>query len=569
MSTNVIQSEQEIQGEVQSPSLLSSAAQSWRRFTQGDKQVMVLALLATVVASVIVIMLWTASQGYRPLYGSQENVETSQVIEVLEAEGIYYRIESHTGLVLVADDQLGKARMLLAARGVKAKVPSGMDELDSSSLGTSQFMEQAKYRHGLEGELARSIMSLKNVRSARVHLAIPKRSLFIRQTPELPTASVMLQLSPGAELTQSQVEAVVNLVAGSVTGMETSGVKIVDQEGRFLSANINEDQDMTQARDRQITYTRELEQNLMHNASSMLEAILGPNNFQVKIAAKVNFNQIEETKEALDPQSVLVQERTSSDDKNAALAQGIPGALSNQPPQATDGDKKDNTRNLRQEANRQFDVGRSVRHIRYQQMQLENLSVSVLVNNTVATGLTTDDAELTKLGSMVKDAIGFSSERGDSFSINAFAFSVPTVAEFEPLPWWQVEDYQAYLRYLIGGLLGLGLILFVLRPLVSHLTFTAKHVDNETREPETINLAKSTESSIAESNTTTRTAISQGHSEVNREEKSTAEWLGGLNLPEPGSPLTVQMEHLGMLANQEPARVAEVLAHWIGDKDAD
>ncbi|ABE56934.1 flagellar M-ring protein FliF [Shewanella denitrificans OS217] len=565
MSTNVIQSEQEIQGEIQSPSLFSSAAQGWRRFTQGDKQVMVLALLATVVASVIVIMLWTASQGYRPLYGSQENVETSQVIEVLEAEGIYYRIESHTGLVLVADDQLGKARMLLAARGVKAKVPSGMDELDSSSLGTSQFMEQAKYRHGLEGELARSIMSLKNVRSARVHLAIPKRSLFIRQTPELPTASVMLQLSPGAELSQSQVEAVVNLVAGSVTGMETSGVKIVDQEGRFLSANINEDQDMTQARDRQITYTRELEQNLMHNASSMLEAILGPNNFQVKIAAKVNFNQIEETKEALDPQSVLVQERTSSDDKNAALAQGIPGALSNQPPQAAEGDKKDNTRNLRQEANRQFDVGRSVRHIRYQQMQLENISVSVLVNNTVATGLTTDDAELTKLGSMVKDAIGFSSERGDSFSINAFAFSVPTVAEFEPLPWWQVEDYQAYLRYLIGGLLGLGLILFVLRPLVSHLTFTAKHVDNETREPETINLAKSAESTTAESNTTTRAAISQGHSA----EKSTAEWLGGLNLPEPGSPLTVQMEHLGMLANQEPARVAEVLAHWIGDKDAD
>jgi flagellar M-ring protein FliF len=569
MSTNVIQSEQEIQGEVQSPSLFSSAAQSWSRFTQGDKQVMVLALLATVVASVIVIMLWTASQGYRPLYGSQENVETSQVIEVLEAEGIYYRIESNTGLVLVADDQLGKARMLLAARGVKAKVPSGMDELDSSSLGTSQFMEQAKYRHGLEGELARSIMSLKNVRSARVHLAIPKRSLFIRQQPELPTASVMLQLSPGAELTQSQVEAVVNLVAGSVTGMETSGVKIVDQEGRFLSANINEDQDMTQARDRQITYTRELEQNLMHNASSMLEAILGPNNFQVKIAAKVNFNQIEETKEALDPQSVLVQERTSSDDKNAALAQGIPGALSNQPPQAAEGDKKDNTRNLRQEANRQFDVGRSVRHIRYQQMQLENLSVSVLVNNTVSTGLTTDDAELVKLGSMVKDAIGFDSERGDSFSINAFSFSVPKVAEFEPLPWWQVEDYQAYLRYLIGGLLGLGLILFVLRPLVSHLTFTTKHVDNETREPETISLAKSAESTTAEINTTTRTAIGQGHSAVNGAQKSTAEWLGGLNLPEPGSPLTVQMEHLGMLANQEPARVAEVLAHWIGDKDAD
>lgn len=568
MSTNVIQSEQEMLGEIRSPNVLSSALLKWRKFTQGDKQVLVLALLATVVASVIVIMLWTASQGYRPLYGNQENVETSQVIEVLEAEGIYYRLESTTGMILVADDQLGKARMLLAARGVKAKVPSGMDELDSSSLGTSQFMEQAKYRHGLEGELARTIMSLKGVRSARVHLAIPKRSLFIRQQPELPTASVMVQLHPGAVLTQSQVEAVVNLVAGSVTGMLTSGVKLVDQEGQFLSAGLSENQDMTQARDKQIDYTREIEQNLILNANAMLEPILGPNNYQVKIAAKVNFNQVEETKEALDPEGVMTQERTSLDDKNAALAQGIPGALSNQPPEAAKGAAKgaaDKNRSVRQEANRQYDVGRSVRHIRYQQMQLENLSISVLVNNTVATGLTTDDAELAKLGTMVKDAIGFSSERGDNFSINAFAFAPTTVTEFEPLPWWQVEDYQAYLRYIIGGLLGLGLILFVLRPLVSHLTHTARKVENESRELETIALAKNAEiEATPEGIASTRTALSQD--KVN---KDSAEWLGGMNLPEPGSPLTVKMEHLGMLANQEPARVAEVLAHWIGDKDAD
>jgi flagellar M-ring protein FliF len=564
MSTNVIQSEQKMLGEIRSPNVLSSALLKWRKFTQGDKQVLVLALLATVVASVIVIMLWTASQGYRPLYGNQENVETSQVIEVLEAEGIYYRLESTTGMILVADDQLGKARMLLAARGVKAKVPSGMDELDSSSLGTSQFMEQAKYRHGLEGELARTIMSLKGVRSARVHLAIPKRSLFIRQQPELPTASVMVQLHPGAVLTQSQVEAVVNLVAGSVTGMLTSGVKLVDQEGQFLSAGLSENKDMTQARDKQIDYTREIEQNLTLNANAMLEPILGPNNYQVKIAAKVNFNQIEETKEALDPEGVMTQERTSLDDKNAALAQGIPGALSNQPPEADKG-AADKNRSVRQESNRQYDIGRSVRHIRYQQMQLENLSISVLVNNTVATGLTTDDAELAKLGTMVKDAIGFSSERGDNFSINAFAFAPTTVTEFEPLPWWQVEDYQAYLRYIIGGLLGLGLILFVLRPLVSHLTHTARKVENESRELETIALAKNAEiDATSEGIASTRTALSQD--KVN---KDSAEWLGGMNLPEPGSPLTVKMEHLGMLANQEPARVAEVLAHWIGDKDAD
>lgn len=120
-------------------------------------------------------MLWTASQGYRPLYGSQEKVETAQIIEVLETEGISYRLDTNSGLVLVPEDRLGKARMILAARGVKAQMPMGMESLDSSGIGTSQFMEQAKYRYSLEGELSRTIMALRAVRTARVHLAIPKK----------------------------------------------------------------------------------------------------------------------------------------------------------------------------------------------------------------------------------------------------------------------------------------------------------------------------------------------------------------------------------------------------------
>ncbi|MCE9686242.1 flagellar M-ring protein FliF [Shewanella sp. AS16] len=561
MSTTLIQSGQELDGTVSGPGLLSGAAQTWRRFNRGDRQVMVLALLATVVASVIVLMLWTASQGYRPLYGSQENVETSQVIEVLESEGINYQLEANTGLVLVVEDQLGKARMLLAARGVKAKVPSGMDELDNTGLGTSQFMEQAKYRHSLEGELSRTIMTLKAVRAARVHLAIPKRTLFIRQQPELPTASVMLQLYSGSNLTESQVEAIANLVAGSVTGMTPTNVKVVDQNGNFLSAAMTENQDITQARDRQLQYTRELEHSLMTNAAAMLEPILGQDNFQVRVTAKVNFNQVEETKESLDPEGVMTQERTSLDDNDNGAAIGIPGALSNQPPQTNDKTQDEKSRNLRQEESRQYDVGRSVRHIRYQQMQLENLSVSVLVNGTAAVGLTGEEAQLTKLGNMVKDAIGFSAARGDSFSINAFDFAPVTVAEFSPMPWWQAEDYQAYLRYLIGGLLGLGLILFVLRPLVSHLTRTAqKHADAAG-----VDVA----AALAVENAAVAAAAAAEPAQDSERQLPNADWLGSQGLPEPGSPLTVKMEHLSLLANKEPARVAEVIAHWIGDRDGE
>ncbi|MGL5666929.1 MAG: flagellar basal-body MS-ring/collar protein FliF, partial [Shewanella sp.] len=365
MSTTFEQSGQDIVGAERSSGLIAELTQKWRRFNRGDRQVIILALLAVVVASVIVLMLWTATSGYRPLYGSQENVDTSQVLNVLEAEGIPYRLEANTGMVLVAEEQVGNARMVLAAKGVKAKVPSGMEALDNNALGTSQFMEQAKYRHSLEGELARTIMSLKSVRAARVHLAIPKQSLFIRQEPELPTASVMLQLDPNTRLSESQVEAIVNLVAGSVTGLTANNIKVVDQDGRYLSENISGNQDLSQSRNKQLQYTRELEHSLVANAASMLEPVLGHDNFQVRVTAKVNFNQVEETKESLDPQSVVTQERTSIDDSSNSIAAGIPGALSNKPPKAGKDATDDKTRNLKQEESRQYDIGRSVRHVRY------------------------------------------------------------------------------------------------------------------------------------------------------------------------------------------------------------
>ncbi|SIQ97231.1 flagellar basal-body MS-ring/collar protein FliF [Shewanella morhuae] len=555
MSTTFVQSGQGIRTE-SSSGFMAGMTQKWHQFTRGDRQVIALALLAVIVASVIVLMLWTSTAGYRPLYGNQENVDTSQVLAVLDAEGINYRLDANSGAVLVAEEQVGSARMLLAAKGVKAKVPSGMEDLENTALGTSQFMEQAKYRHSLEGELARTIMSLKSVRAARVHLAIPKKSLFIRQEPELPTASVMLQLDPNTSLTESQVEAIVNLVAGSVTGLSVGNIKVVDQDGHYLSENISGNQDLSQSRNKQLQYTRELEHNLVTNASSMLEPVLGQENFQVRVTAKVNFNQVEETKESLDPQSVVTQERTSVDDSSNSIAAGIPGALSNKPPQAGPAAADDKTRNLKQEESRQYDVGRSVRHVRYQQMQLENLSVSVLINSAAGQGGFNDEAQLVKFGNMVKDAIGFSAARGDSFTINAFEFTPTVIPEITPSPWWQAEHYQSYLRYLIGGILGIGLILFVLRPLVKHLTRTAQ-VMAPRIEP------------VALSPNAIGAVEGPVHAATETQQLPNADWLGSQGLPEPGSPLTVKMEHLAMLANKEPARVAEVIAHWIGDKDGE
>lgn len=542
---------------------LNTLKSKWQQFNQGDRQVAVLAVLAIVAACVIVMMLWSASLGYRPLYGNQEGVETAQIIEVLEAEGISYRIDANTGLILVTEDKLGPARMLLAARGVKAKVPSGMESLGSSNIGTSQFMEQAKYRYSLEGELSRTIMALKAVKTARVHLAIPKKTLFIRQQPELPSASVMLELYAGSNIQPEHIESIVNLVAGSVTGMTPERVQVVDQEGNHLSSTISINKDITQARDRQLKYTQELEQNLINRASSMLLPILGQDHFQVQVAARVNFNQVEETQESLDPVAVVTKENLTSNETNSDMALGIPGALSNQPPAAAGADENNARRNLNSQETRQFDTGRSVRHTRYQQMQLESLSVSVLIDKKSAGEAGWTQPQLDQLSTMVQDAIGYSVARGDKFSINSFDFAPVQITEFEPMPWWQGESYQTYLRYFIGALLGLAMIFFVLRPLVKHLTTTVEHNlknNNETALP-----APTPDAAAMQLEANNNAQVTADQLIGLNQNKNEIDWSGDSNLPEASSPLAVKMEHLSLLANQEPARVAEVIAHWIGD----
>ena len=570
MSTTITQAEAPVANTASTNASLNTLKEKWRDFNRGDRQAAVLAIFAIVAACVIVLMLWSASQGYRPLYGNQENVDTAQIIEVLESEGISYRLDASSGLVLVVEDKLGRARMLLAARGVKAKVPSGMDSLDSSGIGTSQFMEQAKYRYSLEGELSRTIMALKAVRSARVHLAIPKKTLFIRQQPELPSASVMLDLYSGSNIQPENIESIVNLVAGSVTGMTPERVQVVDQNGNHLSSAISANKDITQARDRQLKYTQELEQSLIGRASSMLQPILGQDNFQVQVSAKVNFNQVEETKESLDPVSVVTQENQSSNETNADMALGIPGALSNQPPAATP-EESNNRRNINQKESRQFDVGRSVRHTRFQQMQLENLSVSVLLNSQAAGEAGWSQPQLEQLSSMVQDAIGFSQARGDQFSINSFEFAPITVAQFEPMPWWQGESYQAYLRYFIGAVLGLGMIIFVLRPLVAHLTRTVEYnfkEDGSNIEPKRIPPAEASPTDLTLNNSSKDDPQAMADKLMGLDKApSNGEWSSDIGLPAAGSPLAVKMEHLSLLANQEPARVAEVIGHWISEKD--
>lgn len=370
---------------------------NWRTLSRDNKSILTIALLAAVVAATIVVILWTSSKNYVPLYGKQELYDTANIMEMLEKEQVPFRLEKSSGQILVPESQLAHVRMALAARGVRAAMPAGLEGLDNvTGLGTSEFMEGARYRHALEGELARTIISLDAVRSARVHLAIPKRTLFVGRDEEKPSASVMLDLQPGQSMEPGQVEAIANLVAGSISGMKPGAVTVVDQAGQLLSAELGDKAGFGKQSVQQMEYVRKLEQYIRQRANDMLYPMLGTGNFRVQIAADVNFNAVEETQQQLDPNGVVTKESNKSDKTIDALALGIPGALSNRPPEtapqtdqaATEENKaqepaKNDTRTERQEVSKQYENSRTIVHTRYQQGRLERMNVSILLNQQI------------------------------------------------------------------------------------------------------------------------------------------------------------------------------------------
>lgn len=558
---------------------------NWRSLSRDNKSILTIALLAAIVAGTIVVILWTSSKNYVPLYGKQELYDTANIMEMLEKEQVPFRLEKSSGQILVPESQLAHIRMALAARGVRAAMPSGLEGLDNvTGLGTSEFMEGARYRHALEGELARTIISLDAVRSARVHLAIPKRTLFVGRDEEKPSASVMLDLQPGQTMEPGQVEAIANLVAGSISGMKPGAVTVVDQSGQLLSAELGDKAGFGKQSVQQMEYVRKLEQYIRQRASDMLSPMLGTGNFRVQIAADVNFNAVEETQQQLDPNAVVTRESNKSDKTIDALALGIPGALSNRPPEtapktdqaATEGNAaqepaKNDTRTERQEVSRQYESSRTIVHTRYQQGRLEKMNVSILLNQQSAPKEGWSPEQLEQIRQMVERSVGFDGTRGDQISLQVFDFTGAVPVEPPASSWLETPYWQDSLRYLVGGLLGLTLVFFGIRPLVKHLVRTQQYPDtdaaqepDEEQEP-TMGLSMRREGDGELEESATGKSLSQSQSEFRLEPQFSSLDLEAL--PEPGSELEVQLKHLQLLVDKDTARVAEVVRQWVSGNE--
>lgn len=439
--------------------------------------------LAASVALGVAVVLWSRTPDYSMLYGRLSDAEAAQVAATLDGAAIPYRIEHGSGAITVPADKVHEARLKLATRGLPRGDGTGFELLnESQGFGTSQFMEQARYNRAIEGELARSISTLQSVESARVHLAIPKRSVFVRDRNK-PQASVVLKLFAGARLDDERLAGIVHLVAASIEGMDAEDVTVVDQNGRLLTAN-NSAHGMAGSAS-QLAYTRKLEQEYIKRIEDILIPIVGEAGVRAQVVAEVDFTTVESTTESYQPDDRAVRsEETFEENTTAGMAAGVPGALTNQPPPAGTldpnsiaGDTPKPVNSTRR-ATRNFELDRSISHTRNLPGAVKQLSVAVLVDYRTqaddkgkSTRVPLDDAEIARITDLVKEAVGFSEARNDSIQVSNIPFrSVDEVSEaFPETPIWQQPWVGGVVKQAIGAIFVLFLLFGVLRPVLRSL----------------------------------------------------------------------------------------------------
>jgi flagellar M-ring protein FliF len=461
----------------------------------GLRQLVLLVGVAAAVAAAVWFVFWSQGGSYTTLYSQLSDRDAAAVRDALTAAGIENRIDPATGAVMVADDKLREARMSLATQGLPQGDGLGVEMLQQDpALGTSQFMETARYQLALETELARTIVKVQGVQGARVHLALPKSSVFLRDRRP-PSASVLLQLYPGRRLDPGQVAAVVHLVASSVPELEAQQVTVVDQTGKLLSSA--GDGDEMSASAKQLEFQREVEDRYRRRIEDLLTPLVGAGAVRAGVTADIDFTVTERTAEDFDPQQQVVRsEQTSTDQRLAGdVAQGIPGALSNQPPQTTPAPpaaQQQPAQNPAQpvatseRATRNFEIDRVISHTRVPFGEVRRLNVAVIVDNraaaapapaaagapapTPAAPKPYTDEELARFTTIVKEAVGFDSQRGDSVEVvNAPFTARPDVAAAEAAPFWESPLLRSIGRQGIALAMVALLAFVVVRPLMRSL----------------------------------------------------------------------------------------------------
>ncbi|WP_415923004.1 flagellar basal-body MS-ring/collar protein FliF [Steroidobacter sp.] len=514
---------------------------------------MPLVLLATVITAVVLMFAWRDQSTYKPLFGAREKVAAADMMTVLDGAGIPYRLHPDTGQVLVPQDRLGEVRMLLASKGVVAQLPAGLELMDRSDpLGVSQFVQDVRFRRGLEGELSQSIMTIDAIESARVHIAIAKSSSFVVNTTEPSSASVVLGLKPGRKLSNEQIAAIVKMVASSSTGLDPSRVTLVDQSGNLLSARVDltDGFEANQVNDASGHYRDETQR----SAENLLAPIVGNDNFKLSVTADVDNDRVQETREQYGDTPKVTNESTRAESDTDPLALGVPGSLSNRPVDiATTAQNAAESSKQRNASTRQFAYDRSVTQIQRSRGRLKKLSVAVVLNDTASpSGNAWTEAQLANIDRILRSGLGIDTARGDSLVVSSLGFPKPLA----PPVWWkQPERIVDIGMWVVWAVIALFAYLLIARPLLRVAKQRLALPAPSLQQVEATAVPAAASASVAAAALPTPNAA--------KEPIPVGPLLEDYDLPPPGSPVDVMVDHLRALAAKEPERVAEVVKQWV------
>jgi flagellar M-ring protein FliF len=456
-----------------------------------------LAAAALLIALIAVAMLWGRGPEYRVLFAQLDETDGGAIVSELSRMNIPYRFSEGGGALLVPADKVHETRLLLASSGLPKGGAVGFELMDKAAFGASQFTEQVNYQRGLEGELARSIESLQAVQRARVHLALPRQSLFVRERQKT-SASVLLSLHPGRSLGDGQVAAISWLIASSVPNLAAEDISIVDQNGRLLSAGGTGERGLDGDQQRRL---HEIEQRAVERILSLLSPMVGTGNVLAQVSAELDFSQREETSEVYRPNQGIEQaairsrQTSSSNQSSQPTANGVPGALSNQPAAtptapivqapnnnarpagaatqtaATPSSSAPSTGQSRHDDTVNYELDRTISHVKLPTGTLRRLSVAVILNyraDGAGVMQPLPPEELRKIENLVREAVGYNAARGDTLSVANSPFAdIPSDA---PPPIWRDPSYLELAKTLLNYL-ALAVIVWlgwrlVLRPIL-------------------------------------------------------------------------------------------------------
>lgn len=461
------------------PTPAPTLAQNLRRVLghPGTRQILSLVGIALAIAIGITMWFWSQTPGLTPLFSGLTAADEMSVAQALESRGVKYE-RAANGTVLVPSAQVHELRLAMAAEGLPRAAGVGFESMqDTGALGSSPFMENARYQHALEIELARTIANMQPIRSARVHLATPRRSAFVRNEQKA-SAAVMLSLYPGRELDNGQVAAIVHLVSSSVPALSDDNVSVVDQRGSLLS---RPSKASAQGMDtEQLAYQERLEQRYVQRILQLLQPLAGPDNVSAQVTVDLDLSRSEQTREVFDPQSRTIRsEQTMEERGGGAASGGIPGALSNRPPDEAVAVEPDSAapemRSL--QATRNYEINRVVEQTWRQPGQIRRISAAVVVDHlpTGEDGVrdALDAEKMQRIEALVREAIGFSAERGDSVNVQNLRFQAPELESVPELPLWEDPMVWDLGRQLLGLLVLLFVAFRLFKPAIATVLKTA------------------------------------------------------------------------------------------------